>query len=719
MDQYILHRSWMYDRKRPGKRTLKAQFKEGIREFVAFTMSQDIFRSEGGIRCPCLKCTCRLIQSPKDVIKHLEDVGFMEDYYVWRHHGEQEPNEFDVNMQASSSGAHTQCENFGLMEDMVGDALGVNLSYNEGIEEEIIPNEKALKFYSMMKKVNEPLFEGSSQSKLSMCVRLLAGKSNWNVPEECAEYYTKMMRDSTPVPENLPLSYYEAKQLVMKLGLEEKKIDCCVNGCMLFYDNEFGKNDGALEECKFCNSPRYGVSGDDVDHKKKRVAVKSMFYLPIIPRLKRLFASMHTAGHMTWHYYNKTDSEVMRHPCDRVAWQHFDKVHPDFANDPRNVRLGLCSDGFTAYNTASARPYSCWPIIVTPYNLPPEMCMTKPYMFLSCIVPGPLYTHSPRHTTTPISARSPASSPSIHGVTMSGVNPPLYTQSLRHTTTPISARPPTPSPSINGVSFPRGTVSSVTPPLHTHSPGYNNTHFSARPPTLSSDLLPDVRFLELLGINGGFMPVPEVQQEQEHEQEQEQQQEQQQHCEQEHQSQQEREAAQQRRVRRRYYEVVPKYKSHYILEIKGDSLEPSKISSKYIREAIQAVYKKPWPVYKDLKKEIGDKVFKEFKRHCVWDPQYESDVERIFHRLASSRLSDMLYDERKNIAEDRSYRPHWMAEDHWRALLSYWATNDIYKKRSTANKRNRASSRQARHTQGSVTTATHARHMAKDLGRDP
>ena len=46
---------------------------------------------------------------------------------------------------------------------------------------------------------------------------------NWNVPEECAEFFTKMMRDSTPVPENLPLSYYEAKRLVSKLGLEEKK----------------------------------------------------------------------------------------------------------------------------------------------------------------------------------------------------------------------------------------------------------------------------------------------------------------------------------------------------------------------------------------------------------------------------------------------------------------------------------------------------------------
>jgi hypothetical protein len=126
----------------------------------------------------------------------------------------------------------------------------------------------------------------------------------------------------------------------------------------------------------------------------------------------------------------------------------------------------------------------------------------------------PLYTHSPRHATTPISARSPAPSPSIHGVTMSSVNPPLYTHSLRHTTNPISARPPTPSPSINGVSFPGGTMSSVTPPLHTHSPGYSNTHFSARPPTLSLEDIPDVHFLDLLGINGGFMPVPEVQQQQ-------------------------------------------------------------------------------------------------------------------------------------------------------------------------------------------------------------
>ncbi|GAU32074.1 hypothetical protein TSUD_53420 [Trifolium subterraneum] len=384
----------MYDMKYPGRRTLKARFKHGVREFVTYVMSRDVVKREGGIRCPCLKCSCvSIIKSPEDVIDHLENVGFMDDYYVWRHHGEQEPQninvEFMVETHASSSGVRAECENFGHMEDMVGDALGVNLSYERGGEEEIIPNEKALKFYSMMEEVNKPLFEGSSDSKVSMCVRLLAARSNWNVPEDCLEFFSEMMLDATPVKDNLPKSYYDAKRLVSKLGLEVKKIDCCVQGCMLFYDNEFGTNDGALEECKFCNAPRYQVCISDVHRTQKRVAVKLMFYLPIIPRLQRLFASMQTASQMASHYYNKTNSNVMRHPCDGLAWKHFDAMHRDFAEDPRNVRLGLCFDGFSPYIQASASPYSCWPVIVTPYNLPPEMCMIKSYMFLSCIIPGP------------------------------------------------------------------------------------------------------------------------------------------------------------------------------------------------------------------------------------------------------------------------------------------------------------------------------------------
>jgi len=51
----------------------------------------------------------------------------------------------------------------------------------------------------------------------------------------------KLYLDLTPPNNSLPKNYYEAKRLVSKLGLESKKIDCYVNGRMLFYDNDNGK----------------------------------------------------------------------------------------------------------------------------------------------------------------------------------------------------------------------------------------------------------------------------------------------------------------------------------------------------------------------------------------------------------------------------------------------------------------------------------------------
>ena len=73
---------------------------------------------------------------------------------------------------------------------------------------------------------------------------------------------------------------------------------------------------------------------------------------------------------MRWHVQNKRNDGVMIHPSQGDAWQHFDQTYPDFASDPQNIRLGLCSDGFTPNNQFS-KPYSCWHMVVTPYNLPP------------------------------------------------------------------------------------------------------------------------------------------------------------------------------------------------------------------------------------------------------------------------------------------------------------------------------------------------------------
>jgi hypothetical protein len=78
---------------------------------------------------------------------------------------------------------------------------------------------------------------------------------------------------------------------------------------------------------------------------------------------------------------------VMGHPSDGEARKVLDKLDADFASDTRNVRFGLVTDGFDLFSTNST-PYSCRPIFVVPYNLPPSLCMKFEFMFLCLIVPS-------------------------------------------------------------------------------------------------------------------------------------------------------------------------------------------------------------------------------------------------------------------------------------------------------------------------------------------
>lgn len=78
----------------------------------------------------------------------------------------------------------------------------------------------------------------------------------------------------------------------------------------------------------------------------------------------------------------------MRHPADSFAWKDFDRQHPNFSHDSRNVRLGLASDGFNPFKTMTIS-HSTWPVILIPYNLPPWMCMKQPNFILSLLIPGP------------------------------------------------------------------------------------------------------------------------------------------------------------------------------------------------------------------------------------------------------------------------------------------------------------------------------------------
>ena len=75
------------------------------------------------------------------------------------------------------------------------------------------------------------------------------------------------------------------------------------------------------------------------------------------------------------------------HAFDSEAWKHFNSVHPHFSAESRNVCLGLCTNRFNPFGSFAA-PYSCWPVILTVYNLPSGMCMRLEFMFLSIVIPG-------------------------------------------------------------------------------------------------------------------------------------------------------------------------------------------------------------------------------------------------------------------------------------------------------------------------------------------
>ena len=61
--------------------------------------------------------------------------------------------------------------------------------------------------------------------------------------------------------------------------------------------------------------------------------------------------SPRTAEHMTWHQTHDAVDGVMVHPSDGEAWKRFNSVHPDFSAESRNVRLGLCTDGFNPFGS--------------------------------------------------------------------------------------------------------------------------------------------------------------------------------------------------------------------------------------------------------------------------------------------------------------------------------------------------------------------------------
>ena len=363
------------------KNAMSLEYQLGVIEFIKF--AKQSMTSDGTIRCPCIKCKNMEFKLPNECQLHLYKYGIVAGYKVWTAHGElpaQQP------MQNTGNDVSGDDEDMFDALDMINELAGAefdNLTESgEGDRIEQEPNGGASQFYKMMQDATTPLYPGANvkNSKLSFVSKLLYFKNTYGCSEHGFDELLTFIGEALPSDHVLPKSYYEVKNIVKGLNLGYKKIDACVNDCMLFYGDNSLKN-----HCDVCQMSRYKVKAC---RNQRDIPRKILRYFPLAPRLQRLFMSSHTAKHMRWHCNREKSLDKLTHPADGDEWRKFDRNFPGFSKETRNVRLGLATDGFCPFTSASSRMYSIWPVIMVVYNLPPSMCMKEPYMFMSLLIPG-------------------------------------------------------------------------------------------------------------------------------------------------------------------------------------------------------------------------------------------------------------------------------------------------------------------------------------------
>ena len=65
-----------------------------------------------------------------------------------------------------------------------------------------------------------------------------------------------------------------------------------------------------------------------------------------------------------------------------------DRTFPTFANDVRNIRFGLSTDGMNPFDEQSSG-HSTYPVILCIYNLPPWLGMKRKFIMMPVLIPGP------------------------------------------------------------------------------------------------------------------------------------------------------------------------------------------------------------------------------------------------------------------------------------------------------------------------------------------
>ncbi|XP_074265708.1 uncharacterized protein LOC141588153 [Silene latifolia] len=384
-----MDRSWMY-----GQRDFDF-LRRLDEEFIRCAVEYQRVHGDNRFICPCSICQNRKrVNSVNELREHLIIKGFTLDYNVWIWHGE---NERDIrsysNINTNITVDNTDeirndvedCNADEISDDGInkGDKMdGENIDLMmDDLEKDLV--DCPIMFQTMVSDSKKPLYPACSKfTHLSALLKLYTLKAGNGWSDKSFTALLELLSDILPKDNELPTTTYECKKILCPLATKYQKIHACPNDCILY----------RKEYSEFIECPRYGESRykrrDNASGSKKGSPTKTLWYLPIIPRFKRMFANRKDAEYMLWHYKGRNNDGKLRHVADAPQWRTFDRTFPCFGKEPRNLRLGLCTDGINPFGTLSTQ-HSCWPVMLIIYNIPPWLTNKSKYILLTLLISGP------------------------------------------------------------------------------------------------------------------------------------------------------------------------------------------------------------------------------------------------------------------------------------------------------------------------------------------
>ncbi|GJZ96521.1 putative transposon, En/Spm-like, transposase-associated domain protein [Tanacetum coccineum] len=329
-----------------------SEYEKGLEKYLDFMFASE--SDSGHILCPCVICCNGIWVNRKDASDHLICDGFIKGYQIPR--SMSRPATRPVFDTQDDMQLDTQDDMQGLVRDafhISNENTRPHKRCKKDDKNKGTPNAHEKKFNDVLEESKKELYPGCKNSVLSFIVKLYRSKCIGKSSEKGFTMMLDTLRETFP-DASIPRSFYEMKKVIRDLGLSYDKIDACPNDCMLYR-----KTNSEKTKCDICGTSRYKPSENDSEtqsakpHTQKKIAAKVLRHFPLKPRLQKLFMSPKIATSMRWHDEGRTKDGCLRHPADSPAWKTFDFKYPDFAKEPRNVRLGLASDGFNPFGNMS------------------------------------------------------------------------------------------------------------------------------------------------------------------------------------------------------------------------------------------------------------------------------------------------------------------------------------------------------------------------------